>query len=186
MEETTWWASLKGSFKTQTAIWLVGFIIALLTVFSSKITEDIRLALNRADLASKYYEELASDLSEYRFQAELTVEFIERGWTKAEALKTLVSDYNEAITKLRKKEWVYQSWMRRYWGAQQVDAFVQCMDAVRAFDRDVHDLNDEIESVVDKKKQNFDKKTAAAAVDRLKPALKKLLESSDSLNEKLK
>lgn len=157
-----------------------------LSIFSSNITEHIKLALNRADLTSKYYEELASDLSEYRFEAELTVEFIERGWTKADSLEMLVKDYNESITKLRKKEWIYQSWMRRYWGEEQAKAFAQCMDAVKAFDRDVHNLNDEIEAVVHKKKENFDKKTAAAAIDRLKPDLKTLLESSDSLNEKLR
>jgi hypothetical protein len=186
VEITTWWNTLRGSLKAQTTAWLVGVIFAFLSIFSSKITENVKLALNRADLASKYYEELALDLSEYRFEAELMVESVERGWTKADLLQTLVKDYNESITKLRKKEWVYQSWMRRYWGEQQIKAFTQCMDAVRAFDREAHNLNDEIAAVVDKKKKNFDKSAAAAAVDRLKPALKTLLESSDDLNEKLK
>lgn len=79
METTTWWDASIGSLKSQTATWSVGLLIALLSIFSTKITENVRLALNRADFASKYYEELASDLSEYRFQAELMVEFVERG-----------------------------------------------------------------------------------------------------------
>jgi hypothetical protein len=186
MAATTWRDTMIESFKSQTATWSVGLLIAILSIFSAEITENVKLALNRADLASKYYEELASDLSEYRFQAELVVEYVERGWTKADSLKSLDTDYNESITKLRKKEWVYQSWMRRYWGEQQASAFAQCMDAVKAFDREVHNLNDEIDAVINKKKEKFDKNAAAAAVDRLKPALTTLLDSSENLNEKLK
>jgi len=103
MDAAAWWQSFIDSIKSQTATWLVGFLIARLTLFSTKITENIKLALNRADLVSKYYEELAVNLSEYRFQAELAVEFVERGWTTAYTLETLFKEYNEAITKLRQK-----------------------------------------------------------------------------------
>lgn len=185
MQTTTWWGTLLGSLKEQTTAWLVGAIFALLSIFSSQITEHVRLALNRADLASKYYEELASDMSEYRFDAELIVEAIERGWTKAGLIQPLAKDYNESITKLRKKEWVYQSWMRRFWGEPQIKAFARCMDAVKAFDREAHNLNDEIATLVDQKKESLDKGKADLALERLKPALKALLESSDYLNVKL-
>jgi hypothetical protein len=62
VETTTWWNGIISSLKSQTATWLVALLIALLSIFSSQITERVKLALNRADLTSKYYEELASDL----------------------------------------------------------------------------------------------------------------------------
>jgi hypothetical protein len=186
MTAAAWWQAFIDSIKSQTATWLVGFVIALLTLFSAKITENIRLALNHADLVSKYYEELAENLSEYRFQAELTVEFVERGWTTAYTLETLIKEYNESVTKLRKKEWVYQSWIRRYWGERPAIAFDQCMDAVKAFDSEVHHLNDEIEAVViTKKKEKFDPGIADAALTRLKPALAALQKCSTNLNREL-
>ena len=115
MQAKTWWDTLRGSLKAQTGAWLVTFVLAIMSIFSVKITENLKLAVNRADVASEYYEELASDLSEYRFEAELFVEAIDHGWTKADLIEPLVKDYNGSITKLRKKEWVYQSWMRRFW-----------------------------------------------------------------------
>jgi hypothetical protein len=146
----------------------------------------MRLALNHADLVSKYYEELATNLSEYRFQAELVVEYVEHGWTTARTLETLDKEYNESITKLREKEWVYQSWIRRYWGERQAIAFDRCMTTVKAFDSEVHNLNDEIEAVVIKKtKEKFDTGIADAAVTRLKPALAALQECSTNVNRAL-
>jgi len=149
----SWSQAVVESLKSQTATWFIGFLIALLTVFSSTITERIRTALNSADIRSKNYEDLASDMSEYMFESELTVEFIEHGWTTADSLK----DYNESITKLRKKEWVYSSWIGRYWGERKAKEFAQCMDTVKTFDHNVHGLNDEIKAVVIcKTKKKFD------------------------------
>jgi len=48
-------------------VWLATIIIALLTVFSDKILERIRFRLNIADLRTKYFEELAVNLSTYLF-----------------------------------------------------------------------------------------------------------------------
>ena len=48
-------------------VWLATIIIALLTVVSDKILERIRFRLNIADLRTKYFEELAVNLSTYLF-----------------------------------------------------------------------------------------------------------------------
>ncbi len=107
-------------------------------------------------------------MSEYMFEAELTVELIEHEWTTLES----VNDYNKSITNLRKKEWVYSSWIGRYWGERRVKEFAQCMATVKAFDLAVHGLNDEIEAVVIRKtKEKFDPAKSKEAVRRLKPAL---------------
>lgn len=82
--------SIGGSIKEQTVVWLVGFLIGILTHFSSKITESIRVAINSADLGSQNYEQLAMDLSEFIFQAELIEEFINKGWTTKKSLEPLI------------------------------------------------------------------------------------------------
>ena len=101
---TGWTKSVADSLKSQTGAWFVGFVISVLALFSLRITEDIKFALNSADLRTKNYEELASNLSEYNFEAELFVEFIANGWTDAVAMTPLVNEYNNSIDTLRKKE----------------------------------------------------------------------------------
>jgi hypothetical protein len=175
MPETSWLKPIFDSFKTQTATWLVTFLIALLTLFSSKITESVKFALNRADLRSKYYEEIAMDLSEFIFQAELTVEFVHNGWTTPHALVPLVKDYNDSITKFRKKEFVYTSWVGHYWGEDKATKFATVAEAVKEFDKAIHSLNDELEAVnIKKSKPKMDPEKAKQAVGRMRPALEKL------------
>jgi hypothetical protein len=71
VDVASWARSIVQSFKSQTATWVVGFLIAIISVFSSKIVENIKFAINKEDLRSKYYEELVSDVSEFRFESEL-------------------------------------------------------------------------------------------------------------------
>ncbi len=185
METVSWMQSVVQSFKSQTATWIVAFLVAVLSVFSSKITENIKFAINKADLRSKYYEELVSDISEFGFEAELWIELVKRGWTTEDSLKQNVKEYNDSITKLRKKEWVYRSWIKRYWEKTQVAAFAQYMDKVKAFDIEIHGLNDEIEAVITKKRNKFEQVTAEEAVKRLEPALKEVQDSSTNLIQEL-
>src|SRR5262245_56398718 len=100
----TWRQGLVTSLKTQTATWLAAFLIGLPTLLSGQITESVKLALNRADLRTRQHEELAKDVSEYIFWAELNVEFVENGWTTKETMAELVGKYNLAITDVRKNE----------------------------------------------------------------------------------
>ena len=72
----TWWQGLTSSLKTQTATWLVAFLISILGLFSGKLTESIKFGLNRADLRTNQYDELATEISQYIFSAELTTKFI--------------------------------------------------------------------------------------------------------------
>src|SRR5580704_15339047 len=125
-------------------VWLSGAIVALLTIFSDKILGRIRWRLNRADLRTKYFEELAVDLSAYLFYAEIFHERYRRGWTDdPNDLEAVRREVNGAVTTLRKKEYVYRSWAKKYWGREPAIALFEVMDAVRATDDAIHLFNDE-------------------------------------------
>jgi hypothetical protein len=182
-----WMESIVNSLRTQAATWFVGFVIAMLTLFSSQITEYVKFALNSADLRSKYYEELAVDLSEYAFEAELTVEFIANGWTTETALVPLIKEYNDSITKLRKKEYVYLSWTARFWGRQLAEDVTGVYERVKLFDKAIHALNDEFEAVnITKSKPKIDPARAQQELTSLRPALQNLQTVSKAFLIKLR
>lgn len=125
------------------ATWLVTSTIALLTIFSDKIVERIRLAINKADLRVKYYEELAMDLSSYIFWSEVYLERFEKGWTEdSEDLSSVAGELNEATVTLRKKEYVYKSWVKKYWRSSQKDDFNIIFDSIKKVDIASHAFND--------------------------------------------
>jgi hypothetical protein len=151
-------------FRDNIGAWLAATIVALMTVFSDKLLERIRFRLNRADLRAKYFEELAVDLSTYIFFAELFCERYQKGWTNdPDDLASIGEEVNEAVTTLRKKEFVYRSWVHRYWGDKTVAQFTEVMAAVKAVDDALHAFNDEGEE---------DRKTVALAkeLDKLRAA----------------
>jgi hypothetical protein len=63
-------------------------------------------------------------------------------WTTPEEPGPITSDYNAAITALRKKEYVYMSWARRYWTNSQHPLLVKALAAVKDVDATVHVFND--------------------------------------------
>jgi len=122
-----------GIFRDNVGAWLAAALVALLTVFSDKLLERIRFRLNRADLRAKYFEELAVDLSTHIFFAEIFCERYQKGWAgDAEDMASLGGEVNGAVTTLRKKEFVYRSWVHRYWGDKTVAQFAEVMAAVKA------------------------------------------------------
>jgi hypothetical protein len=177
-----WGASFVISLKAQMATWAVGVVISCLAVFSSYFTENIRIALNRADLRSKFYEELALDLSEYVFDAELVVEHLDRGQTGADEMKSTIDDYNRSITDLRKREYVFLSWIGRYWGKSKVTELQDTYAAIKTLDAAFHDLNDEFDAVyVKKTKLAVDPDKIRKALVPLKPALSAVQEKTKTL-----
>jgi hypothetical protein len=172
---STWLQGIAASMKTQTATWLVAFLIGILSLFSGHIIESARFALNRADLRTKQYEELATEVSQYIFSAELNTEFVEHNWTTKKTLTDLLNEYNTSITTLRKKEFVYAAWIQKYWGKEQSAKFDEFMESVGNFDKALHSLNDEFEKVNRTgKKQKVDPKRAKKAFVLLQPAAAKL------------
>ena len=172
---STWLQGIAVSLKTQTSTWLVAFLIGILGLFSGHITESIKFALNRADLRTNQYEELATEISQYIFSAELTSEFIDNNWTTKETLTELINEYNTSITTLRKKEFVYIAWIKKYWGNSQSVKFDEFMEAVRKFDKAIHSLNDEFEKVrITEERDKVDPERAKEALKLLQPAAQKL------------
>jgi hypothetical protein len=123
--------------------WLAATIVALLTIFSDKILERIRFRLNRANLRTKYFEELATDLSTYLFYSEIFHERYQKHWANNTAdMDAIRGEINGAITTLRKKEYVYRAWVKRYWGSARTEPFAQVMAAVKSTDDAIHAFND--------------------------------------------
>lgn len=171
----SWIDTIVSSLKTQTATWAVTFVVAILGVFSSYITESVKFALNRADLRTKQHEELAMEVSHYIFAAELNTEFIEHDWTTKTAMTELLNEYNESITTLRKKEFVYMSWIQKYWGKDETAKFAAFMKSVREFDSTIHSLNDEFEAVnIKESKPKIDGRRAEEALKVMKPAIENM------------
>ncbi len=179
--EISWINGVKLSAKTQTATWLVAFLLAILGLFSGRITESIRFALNRADLRTTQYEELATEISQYIFSAELCTEFIGSSSTTKETLTELVTEYNVNITKLRKKEFVYSAWIQKFWGKSQADKFEQFMNSVRAYDTAIHSINDELGKISKGEKSTIDPQRSVEVLKQLEPAVKQLREHGHAI-----
>jgi hypothetical protein len=123
--------------------WLATTVVALLTVFSDRIIGRVRFALNRADLRTKYFEELAIDLSSYVFFASLFHERYARGWADdPEDIAGIGGEINGAVTTLRKKEYVYRSWVRRYWKSRGLADFEELLHALDLVEDAIHAFND--------------------------------------------
>ena len=123
--------------------WLAAVIVALLTIFSDKILGRIRFSLNRADLRVKYFEQLATDLSTYVFWVEVYHERFQRHWTDdLEDLEQIAGELNTAMTNLRKNEYVYLSWVHKYWGKNAAARFSDVMVSVKSVDIHTHAFND--------------------------------------------
>jgi hypothetical protein len=107
--------------------WLILSLVGLLTVFSDKIVGRVRFALNRADLRSKYYEALALDLSTFVFYSDLFhVRYI-RGESHFKDVDAIRGEVNGSFVTLKTKEYVYRSWVRRYWSDNRVKRFESVM-----------------------------------------------------------
>jgi hypothetical protein len=107
--------------------WFALFLVAILTVFSDKIVGRIRFALNRADLRSKYYEQLALDLSTFVFYSDLFHVRRVRGESHFGDLGAIGGQVNESFVTLKTNEYVYRSWVRRYWSDKGVKRFESVM-----------------------------------------------------------
>jgi len=115
---------------------------------------------------------LASDISQYIFVAEYNTEVIENNWTSRQTIIDMVKEYNESITSLRKKEFIYLSWIQKYWSKKEILQYEAFMNSVKDFDSALHLLNKEINAVIiTKTKIKIDRKDADKALIVIKPAV---------------
>lgn len=142
-----WTTHLLHSFADQTATWFVGVVLALLGVFSGKLVETIKFALNRADLRTKYYEQLAVDLSAHVFAVNrLTKVYYGSTWASDEDKNAMAEQYNASMIKFCSQEYVYLSWLQHYWNKEMAQAFTRTMEKVRAVDTVLIQMNEDSES----------------------------------------
>ena len=138
-----WKTHLLHTFSDQAATWFVGVVLALLGVFSGKLVETIKLALNRADMRSKYYEELAVDLSAHVFAVNRLVKvYYGAAWATDDDKNAIAAEYNVAMNKLCSKEFVYRAWLERFWNDKMVTAYTHTMAKVRSVDLTVIRMNE--------------------------------------------
>jgi hypothetical protein len=138
---TEWTAHLLRSFADQAGTWFIGVVLALLGVFSGRLVESIKFALNRADLRAKYFEQLAVDLSSFVFAIDRITKVYYGPWVGDDGKRAIAEFYDESMNKLCSQEYVYLSWLQHYWNQRMVDAFVRTMDKVRAVDELLIELN---------------------------------------------
>ena len=156
------------TLKTNFVTLLVTTIVAIITVFSDTIVGDIRFSLNKADLRVASYEKFTSSISNFVFNAEIVTEFYDQGWTTASSLKFAVPPYNDAITDLRKNEYVTYGMLNRFWTKDDINRFEDVMETVKKIDFQVHSLNPEAEAVINGTKLKADIKFTEPIADTLK------------------
>jgi hypothetical protein len=140
---SVWLAHFLNSFADQAATWFVGAVLALLGLFSSRILEKVKFALNRADLRVKYYEEMATEISRFVFIVDrLARVYYGSRWISPEGKADIAGEYDQLINEISGREYVYLSWLQRYWGQSRATAFAQCMEKIRAVDLVLIRLND--------------------------------------------
>jgi len=174
--------SIAESLKNQAATWFVGAVIGLLAVFSGKLTEQVKFALNREDLRAKNYEDLSTDLSEFAFNANLLAEFFDHNWTTRETMIDILKSYNDLVVKILKKDFVYRAWIKKYWGHEQQQLYSNVATLIREYDNALHSFNDEFEAVnITKTKDKFSPERAKEAARTLHPIAEKLKTATDAL-----
>lgn len=136
-----WTNHLLHSLAEQAGTWFVGVVLALLGIFSGKLVETIKFALNRADLRTKYYEQLARDLSRFVFAVNRLHFVYVTDWADDEAKSAIAGFYDESMNELCSQEYVYMSWLYRFWTKRMLAAFASTMQWVRRVDAVVIRLN---------------------------------------------
>ena len=167
--------------------WAMTFLLAILTLFSDRISNSIKFGLNKAESRSKQYESFCTEISNFIFCAELAVEFCGSPSTRRETLETTMTEYNTAITELRKNEYVYLAWLYRFWDEDHVREFQAIMKLVKSIDTELHGLNEELGGVVlDKSRPRLNPEVALPIVNRIRPVLKDLQSKADRFLQRLR
>lgn len=174
------WQTIQGEIQKHFITFLTMTLVGVLTVFSGSIVESVKFQLNRADLRSERYQSLSTDLSNYVFSVEIFQEFFQENWTTLEALEGIIPRYNDAITNLRKNEYVYLQWLHQYWDERKINQFTEIMEIVRQIDHKTHSLNDELGKVRDDNKNHpkVNEERAKKTSDEIKPLLESLQEKT--------
>jgi len=166
-----WSSSLLQSFSNQAGTWFVGVVIAILSIFSGRITESIKFRLNRANLRTKYYEEIATQISHFIFIVDRIIKVFHTSWVDDSGRQAISGEYDSVTNSIRRKEYVYRSWVKKYWGVNQAASFSKVLEKIGKIDAELLRLN-ELETV-DQTKD----------LERLKESHRELLAAAEELLE---
>jgi hypothetical protein len=118
----------------------VGFFGGLLNFDPQQVERKIRQL--------EQYKTLSTGLSKFIFATETLQEFLSNNLTEKSTMVSTVSEYNEAITDLRKNEISNMELVQIYPDKHKVAQFEEIMELVNRIDKSTHGLNDELEKVV--------------------------------------
>lgn len=176
------------AIKEKLGVLVMAMVVSIGMVFSDKITESIKTALNRSEQRPAQQEKLAKDFSAYIFAAENEIEYFHSGLTTktalnevATALNEVATAYNRAITTLRENEYVYFAIIHRYWGKKQVALYENFIASVRELDQQIHKFNPQILLVVEGNQVAVDPKIADSLSKEALESLSKLQISAKQL-----
>ena len=186
MPKPGWRESLWLSLKSETATWFSAVVIATVAALVPQITESVKLNINRSDLRSQLYENLASDLSEYLFYCQSFMELLESGVTQKESLDQVIPDYNRAVVEISKKEFVYGAQLNRAWGKEAAADFPVLMESIEAFDSALRELNSEFVTVRSGRSLRMDPNVIRQSLPQLQSSLANLRKESKRMLSSLK
>ncbi len=148
--------ALKASFLNNLLAYVVGVAIAILSIFSDRITENIKDAINISDSRVTIYESLAKDIGYYLFYVDVLQDGFEDRWIRKSGLNSLIPKYNNSISQLRGNELLYISRVKRFWGNEESEKLEKLFVELGSLDDRVHDLNEQIGDVTSDFKDNID------------------------------
>lgn len=159
--------TIKEKLKEHFIAVLITTFVGLLTFFSDKIVERVKLSINRANLRTTHYESMASGISSYVYACENVTEFYANGWTNKSSLEAVVPDYNNAIVVLRKNEYVFIGLLGRYWEKEDINRFQSLMETVKKIDFHIHSMNAEAQAVITGKQELANRAVTKPITDKL-------------------
>jgi len=163
--------------------WVITAIVGtLILVFVTPYIEKIKVRMDRANARAKQFEEIAPAISAYVYEVDMVNRSYIHGWeeTKQEAAESDEA-YNQAIAIIRKNEYVYLSWAKKYWKENEFPVFEKLMEAVKRADDAVLAFNEKSGSLKNgkvRKSSNSDK-VDPKKVDALKAAYEDLKKAAD-------
>ena len=133
--------------------------------------------------ANQQLNEISEALSEYIFAAELVIEAYDKNLTTLPKLVEIVREkYNPAVSKLRRREYVYIAWLESIELSSQ---FQEIMVAVKKADEQLHQFNPQAEKIESGEQVKADTTFTAPIVRKAYPIFNELKSESDEFRLKL-
>ena len=114
--------------------WILPAAGAFAVVVFSPLLERIKVRVDRANARSSEFERLAGDLSDLIYSMQLIHDYYDQELTEPEQIDPISARYNDAIYQVRRNEFVYMYWAKKYWKAEQLPLFVRAMAQIRDID----------------------------------------------------